>query len=254
MLTRWEESSAEGITIPPLPLAHGANSVKDWIETVKDGLSTLSAWFGKPTSSSPNHSILHGGRMRLFSEGHRSWEDAMDKAGYCMQVFRQRWQLTTPTSDYHQVKAHICSIDPSAATVGSALTPPVLGATLPAAPRRIAFGLPLTFRYLSLAYTKTDRSGRIITDRSGAPKLFPPQLEFIGTEHDRSASPVHVRIIKIGEKYHPLYLWMNAPLLPGNERITTKGNRSRSPTWARPTNSILAEFWKTLPAGEEIIL
>jgi CRISPR-associated protein Cmr1 len=53
----------------------------------------------------------------------------------------------------------------------------------------------------------------------GLPLKFRTGKPASGERSKRSASRLHVRIIRIGDAYHPLYLTLDAPLLPGGERV-----------------------------------
>jgi CRISPR-associated protein Cmr1 len=84
----------------------------------------------------------------------------------------------------------------------------------------VAFGLPLKFS------SPPPRGERATGERSG-----------------RSASRLHLRIIRIGERYHPLFLVLDAPLLPGNERVKLDRDRLPSP----PGLGLIQDFMKSLP-------
>jgi CRISPR-associated protein Cmr1 len=79
--------------------------------------------------------------------------------------------------------------------------------------------LPLTFRYNSL-------EGK--------------QTTFQGKEHDRSASPLFIRIVEINGKCYPFFALLDAPLLALDEKI--KEQNEKDPTWPQPSRAILNEF------------
>lgn len=234
----------------------------EWKTLFERARNTLKGkdWFKPP--SVIDHSVLaNNARFHLFAKGYKDrdqgdfhgWELALNEAGKVMQTFRQRWDLNKTSSDYHTIKAHICDRDSKAKSVGSTLSPPIsplpLSKASALAPARAAFGLPLSFRYSSLAYTKTGRDGQVNPDRNGDPKLFPPEMQMVGKEHDRSASPIHIRIVQIGNAYHPLYVQMDAPLLAPNEKIKVVVGKKED-SLRLSASTILDDFWNKLPAGE----
>lgn len=209
-----------------LAVANGKDTPEGWVCAVESARNCFKAWFGSAPSN--DHTVLDGNaRMLLFDRGCLSWEEALGEAGLAMQTFRQRYDLSDPGSDYYRVKRHLCrQVLPNrpshpGCTMGAA--------PLPRMPDRAAFGLPLMFRFSSLNNATTT---------------------FRGEVHDRSASRIHVRVIRIGRHYHPLYLRLSGPLLEDGEQMTeTKNGRtSLSP----PADTILGEFWRTLPPGREV--
>jgi len=257
-----QDWSVEGDTWPEinrLTIAHRASNLTEWksfFQQARDTLKGEDGWFRLP--SMIDHSVLSGNtHLHLFAKGHKDndngvfhgWELALNEAGKVMQIFRQRWDLNDPSSDYHAVKAHICDRDSEASSVGSTLSQPIRPFQLDKAPARAAFGLPLSFRYSSLAYTRTRRDGKVIQDRHGHPRLFPPEMQMGGKEHDRSASPIHIRILQIGDAYHPLYIRLEAPLLAPNEKIKVVVGRKED-ILEPPSGTILDDYWKELPNGE----
>lgn len=228
-----------------LPPAHGAESVDAWIDAFSHGLEVIKAWFGVGGPPA-RHATLTGSQYCLMSTGFRTarvgagsftaWERAMDAAGKTMQSFRQRWDLTNPASDYHAVKAHIADVDRMAAPAFAGGIP----ARLTGAPERAAFGLPLTFRYSSLGYPNPNNPGRNLI----------PSVTFRGNAHERSASPIHVRIVQIGDEAYPFFAWLPAPLLAPAEDVQWKVGRTTGAI-AAPSGSLLNTFWtrSILPNG-----
>lgn len=112
-------------------------------------------------------------------------------------------------------------------------------------PERVAFGLPLSFRYNNSLnkIPKKDKSGKPIIDRNtGKPKMEAPNTTFEGEEHDRSASPIHIRIVQIEENFYPFYIRLDAPLLENSEQIKD----SYGTGYSKPTGKILDTFWNEL--------
>ncbi len=213
----WQE-------LAQLPIAHGAPTPDEWLHRFEDGLKGLRAWY--PGAATADHTVLAGARFRLLSPGHASgrfqaWEYALDSAGAAMQRFRLRWNVRDQQSDYHRVKAHIvASITPNH------------GARLTAAPARAAFGLPLTFRYRSLGDAA-------------------PPVSFRGKPSERSASPIWIRVVAIGDRCYPLYAWFRSPLLPGGEAVIVAVSRQDQTELPAPDGSLLRQFWEDL-GGREV--
>lgn len=242
----WQE-------LADLPPAHGASDVLAWIQSFEKGCAKIKQWF--PTAPSSDHTVLNSkARFFLFSSGHSKtkrnrkedgapcpvtlyepWEEALNVAGRAMQDYRQYWDkasaTTNPISDYDRVKAHICDRDSrAAATVtGRSVTPLALSDT----PRRVAFGLPLTFRYRSLAYRNDARGNPI-----------PVPADFNGVSHQRSASPIHIRIVTIGDLCFPFFIRLDAPLLPTGENVRVKVG-SRTDAIPVNTGTMLDNFCTT---------
>ena len=100
------------------------------------------------------------------------------------------------------------------------------GGALATGPERAGFGLPLTFRYGSL-------NGASVT--------------FAGTDHGRMASPLLIRVLRLGNQYHAAFIHLPAPLLPGGERVKgRRGNREVGPLlWHPNARAIIQEFLDT---------
>lgn len=230
---QWDECNL-------LKIAHGVKSGDDWWKIFNDGLNLLKKWFPKLTTV--DHSGFNGNaKFFLFEDGQKKWQEALDEAGLVLQKFRQRWRLKDTSSDYYRVMEHLAFYKPTSIKKGSIITP----CKITISPERTSFGLPLSFRYNNSLnkIPKNDARGNPIIDRqTKKQKMEPPNTTFEGEEHDRSASPVHIRIIKIGEEYHPLYIRLDAPLLEDKEQIKdTYGGGYR-----KPGGNILDTFWNEL--------
>lgn len=142
-------------------------------------------------------------------------------------------------SDYDAVKAHLKGVHPSAICTLSAKP-------LTAPPERVAFGLPLTFRYSSMEYSVPRKDGTTIT--------ITPDISFQGKDHDRNASPVHIRVIQIGGTCYPFFARFDVPILMDSEQVIgvrPKGKVPCTPPLSLPSHScsassILDEFFHTL--------
>jgi len=242
----WDE-------IDQLPIANGEATFEDWVEVFQSGLKIIKGWF--PKKCEKDHTVIcDNTRYYLVRDASRnksfdSWEMALNQAGAIMQGFRLRWDLNDKQSDYHRVKSHLAYMDKNVQKVHTKIKP----AKLTSAPKRVAFGLPLTFRYGSLKYQKTDKEGNPKFRKNGKPDYKTPTTTFQGVgDYNRSASPIHIRIIEVGDMCYPLFIRIDAPLLPEGESIS-EGN-SRHSSYAIPDTSILDMFWENLLTldGEEI--
>lgn len=227
--------------VKSLPFLSPVANPSEWIARFNEGFKVMHKWLGNAASGS--HSVLGpSAKIKLFLQPSSTWAQAFRAAGREMQVFRQRRR-----PDYDDVKAHICHDDTQAAAINAGAKNPITPAALTTAPKRVAFGLPLTFRYSSLEHC--DRpSGWLRFKDNDDPAMTTPARTFQGIadgiERDRYASPIHVRIVKIGNNFHPLYLHMAAPLC--DNYVDSKRNRL-----AAPDGSILEDFWKSLPPSAE---
>lgn len=230
---RWDECNR-------LKIAHGVKTRDEWWKIFNDGLNVLKAWFPKPNTV--DHSVIDGNtKFFLFGDGKKEWQKALDEAGIVFQKFRQRWNLRDTSSDYYRVMEHLASHESASIKTGSKITL----CKISDSPERVAFGLPLSFRYNNSLnkIPKKDKSGKPIIDRNtGKPKMEAPNTTFEGEEHDRSASPIHIRIVQIEENFYPFYIRLDAPLLENSEQIKD----SYGTGYSKPTGKILDTFWNEL--------
>ncbi|RJQ27281.1 MAG: type III-B CRISPR module RAMP protein Cmr1 [Peptococcaceae bacterium] len=224
-----------------LPFAHGAKTPEEWLKIFQTGLETLKKWF--PKEIKKDHTVLAAGsRFFLFKEGFpkgriknqdiefEGWELALNEAGKILQAFRNRWKLDDHSTDYHIVKAHLAKV------YGRSIVDP-RPALLARCPERVAFGLPLTFRYNSL-------KEQVGVKKDGKPKYEVPEVAFEGEIHNRSASPLFVRIVQINDKYHPFFALLKAPLLSSGEKIKARAKtKKENECFLEPADSnILTRF------------
>jgi CRISPR-associated protein Cmr1 len=230
---QWDECKG-------LKIAHNAISVDDWWKIFNKGLNILRTWF--PEKSSEDHSVFgRNTRFFLFEDSGKNWQEGLDKAGLVMQKFRQRWKIKDTSSDYYKVMEHLAFHEPASIKKGSTIAPCPLNKS----PERTAFGLPLTFRYnnsLDRIPKKNHYDKVIIDKKTEKLKMEAPNTTFEGGTHDRSASPIHIRIVKIGAKYHPLYIMLDSALLGNNEKLKDKYGTG----YNKPTGKILDTFWNEL--------
>jgi hypothetical protein len=64
-------------------------------------------------------------------------------------------------------------------------------------------------------------------------------ITFEGTEHDRSASPLHLRVVQIGAQCHAFTLLTQAPLLAPDEKLREQRGRN---AFAKPDRTLLNRF------------
>jgi CRISPR-associated protein Cmr1 len=193
----WDEATQ-------LPLACNADSPATWSERMTQCIDLLHQWFRRPVEA--QHTVLgRTARMLLLRNGHDTWEQALDDAGYRMQTFRQRRQ-----PDYHAVKRHLIARHHQ-----QLLNPPTVDPRwLTRGPERAGFGLPLAFRYRSL---------QLLPYPGGQSRSA--ETTFVGTEHDRMASPLFIRVHRLGTRFHAGFAHLEAPSLPPNGRIKEQSDR-----------------------------
>ena len=250
-LHNWQATDNGWPECDMLPLAHAATKAEDWWHRFNEGCKILKSphWFG--TGQCADHTVLGTNTaFKLFRDPYPSWHEALAAGGEAMQIFRQRHDLADQNSDYFRVKKHLCE------QVGTAVIPQPRGAAvgrepLAESPDRTAFGLPLLFQYSSLAHVMFQYTSRAHDRRK--PRRFTPTTTFQGRtlggkQRDRSASRIHVRVIKIGKGYYPLYIRLDGPLLANNEKIVEQKS-SGSGSWDPPNDGILADFWDNLWSG-----
>jgi CRISPR-associated protein Cmr1 len=243
----WQE-------LADLTPAHGASDALAWIQLFEKGCAKIKQWF--PTAPSPDHTVLNSeARFYLFSNGHSEtkrskkedgtpchatpyepWEEALNVAGRAMQDFRQRRTVGDAASDYEQVKAHLVSKAYATDPAGLSGTP------LASSPDRASFGLPLTFRYNKFRVQPRSHGGGMM-DHHG-PVFKTPQTTFQGKPHDRSASPLIIRIVEINGCCHPFFALLDAPLLAPNENVAEQ--KGSGPGWVPPGRALLDTFCTTV--------
>lgn len=240
-LQKWELSgNCNWQEIKELPIAHGAQSPQEWVRLFEEGLQVLNKWFGSERKKT--HTILDSDCRFLFLDEPCSagWAYALNLSGQLMQDFRLRKE-----PDYTEVKQQICAMEPNTAKLNKDVNP----APMKVGPQRAAFGLPLIFRYPSLKGSN--------------------EITFEGTrKHQRSGSPVWIRIVEIGNKCYPFFAFMSAPLLPPQEKIFGKLEEGKTPekgtgkkrnkvyktvSIARPSGKILTDFQDFITQNAKVL-
>jgi CRISPR-associated protein Cmr1 len=228
-LQRWE-GEGEWSEIKALPIAHGEKDPEKWITKVEDAVKTMRSWFGEFHDDKIGHTTIAKGTCLYLStrgfkddQSAKAWEWALWRLGMAMQTFRQKRE-----PDYSVVKAHLVKR-------GRKGNPPlpVLPGVKPL--ERAAFGLPLTFRYRSLIG-------------------FPSTTTFRPALHERSASPILLRVVEIQGRAHPLVIRLRAPVPGSDGGVVEEKGRQRLDA---PSGKILDEFCsylKTEKGFEEVSL
>ena len=151
-------------------------------------------------------------RFALDPRGFRAdtpdaWASAMDEAGRALQDFRLR-----RTPDYDDVKASLTDRLP-----------------LRRAPERATFGLPIAFRFRGVHGRA--QFGAFRGTAAG------------GYTSDRHASPLFVRVLRIGDRLHPAYFRLDGPVPaagPGSTSAVLA--RSRGGPLPPPSRLALDDF------------
>ena len=235
-----------------LPLAAGASTVEEWMERFLRGLSLIRSWF-KPYTSSPDHAVIGPGtRLYLYRDGssadesvagkkrYAAWEHALRRVGGDLQKYR----IDHRQSDHNLVRDHL--IERSIRAKGKDRLPPLPADANPRLLQkndmiqRAAFGLPLAFRFTSL-----DALNR----RHRTPERFLVGTTFQGKDHDRSASPLLIRVVEIAGRCHPMVVLLRAPLLAPGEKLHEKGGKQ---PLALPSRAIVEDFCDSIVAPQAI--
>lgn len=203
-----------------LPLACAADTPDEWKERFEAGLGTLREWF--PKKPPADHTVLaRGARFLILAKGSKTWEVALDHAGLLLQAFRQRRE-----PDYTTIKAHLAKKHEESLAHNGMMPSDVTPHYLNRGPERAGFGLPLAFRYKSLEYPRPQprKPGEKVTKET-------PNITFVGVDHDRMASPLFIRIVKLGNAFHSLFAHLPAPALPEGEKLKDQSDQKGLHPW-----------------------
>lgn len=205
-----------------LPNLQRAENLQDWYAGFSKGMGSIESWFGRFEEQKykgvrfAHPHLGKGMTLALLGAGYARWEEALNAAGRRLQDFRVRRR-----PDYDNVKQTLAT-----------------GQPLRVAPDRAAFGLPLTFRYSSL--------------REAGEATFVPNREG-GKDRVRHASLLRIRIVKLGARYHPLFVRM-AGAVPGSDPATDllrkgRGQRDIRAELEPRAGDLLDTFMGTLSRG-----
>ena len=181
-----------------LKLPCQATSAAEWEAFGRDALgNALLLWF--PNRPAPDHTTLASkSRFRLLKTPHNSWDAALRQAGELLMRFRENRREPPPDKrqpDYPRIKN---------ALKNHHLTGRMVTAELEEGPVAAGFGLPLAYRYGQWG-----------------------EITFRGVDHDRAASPLFVRVVKLGDKYHGAFIHLPSPLLPPGEEVAGLDNAGK---------------------------
>lgn len=209
-----------------LPLGSRLAGREAWEDAWSRARATFEQWFGgwpESAGDAPPHPHL-GRRTRVSVLGEHlpldAWPGALNRAGRILQDFRA---LRQP--DYDMVKAHLLQL---AKEPG--------GARLRAAPPRVAFGLPLTFRF-----------GSIPNQRHGVTFVpYPKELEGATEPYaERMGSLLFIRLLALGDGLHSAFFRLDGALPGVGDHLV--GERFRGgKALAPPASNALDEFMSTL--------
>jgi len=212
-----------------LPLPCQAATPDEWADRFTAAVDVLWRWYPDPHPAADHTVLAEGCRVTLLEQAFDDWEHALDHAGRELQSFRQR-SASGHETDYQWVRNHLAQRHARTLTRRGARLPAGLApAFLTEAPARAAFGLPLTFRYGSLPV---------------------PPITFQGTTHERMASPLFVRVVKLGDGYHGLFAKLLAPMLAPGELVKDREDKRGLHPWPWPTaaSTLLDRFMDAIAA------
>jgi CRISPR-associated protein Cmr1 len=219
----WQATGPEAgkltAAINELPLGTRIASRDAWTPAWSQATTAFRSWFGafptEPRLQNPNLGPLMRAVVVKTAFAAASWSDGMNAAGRLLQDFRA---LRQP--DYDLVKAHLLQV---------ARAPD--GKVLRAAPPRVTFGLPLTFRFGSLATRPTDLT--LVP--------YPPQSVRFA---ERMGSVLFVRMLTLRDGLHPAFFRLDGAVpgidTPAGQRFA--GGRPLAP----PSSHALDDFMSTL--------
>ena len=203
-----------------LPDVWSAQNSVDWLAAFARGKETIANWFG----SFNNYENIRFGHPHFGSnaswellEGDTDWAAALNYAGRKLQDFRVR-----RSPDYEKVKEAMRTNQPLRLT-----------------PERAVFGLPLTFRYSSL--------------KDAGEAQFVPSDPEKKKRLDRHASLLRIRLVRIGNRFHPLFLRLSGATpgqAPNGEMIRRLRGSSERETLAPASGDLLDRFMSHLRKGD----
>lgn len=196
-----------------LPLAATFPNAEHFRGRWKQTRALLSTWFGTFADDRRRFSHPHfGPRARgpaiadvAFTDP--AWDAALNAAGRALQNFRVR-----KAPDYDMVKSHLLRVARQD------------GDFLRAAPPRVTFGLPLTFRYGSLHTKPSDMT-------------FVPYPAGAGGYGERQGSLLLVRLIRLADGLHPVFFRMDGAV-PGIDVPAGPRHQTGQPLPSAPANAL----------------
>ena len=193
-----------------------SQQINSGIEAIRNLYISIMRGTNQNLTSNQNFDILHKNTAHLYlwqtQEDNQYWDYALDAIGSRYQQFRSRYGMKT-NEDYPQVKEWIRT----------------RGASSVQTVKRAAFGLPIQFYFTSLQKPQNTAS---LEANQGI---------------NRSSSPFHIKVLKLGEdNYCILLIYFKTKLLPDRASLVLKKGQARTQSAVPVNQSIITEFLNTL--------
>ena len=215
-LVDWEaEGEALGAVLEALPLLARVAQVAQWEAGLRKAREQMVGWFGtwrKEAHYAHHPHLGPSARYWLGVQGEPDWRRVMNALGRRLQDFRVRRE-----PDYSDMKAYL-----------------ERRARLRHAPQRVAFGLPLAFRYSGV-------QGSV----EFVPARKPSRPDSEAQRFERWPSLLHLRPVRIGGRLHPWALRMSGPV-PGQRQDPFVTMRRGRPWVLYAQKNLLDEFMENL--------
>jgi len=201
-------------------LAQGLKQLRQW---------AAQAFNGSPQpkfDGQPNFDVLHPDFCEIWvvDRAFKSWDEALDKFGSAIQQFRKRYE-----PDYSNVKAVV---------QGRGTLRPVM---------RSAFGLPIVFFFNSLyRQYRNQLLGEGFNEQEASRRAREKaSAELVSEEHDRRASPLIVRVVKLADGNCALVLIrFIAMLLPEGEGLKLRQRGGTPQEAQKPDDGEIEAVWQ----------
>jgi len=197
-------------------LQFNGSSVEEYKEYITDNLTKMKNEFGK--SSTEKYSNLSNAKIHISKKGYDTYISALDDIGTKLRNFRYKYE--NHQKDYKVVKDYLRGYK----------------LDKPCTVEKAGFGLPLMYRYRSLG-------GKSATITACYNK-----------DIERRSSPLIVKLVKIGNKYHQVLIHLGGELLPTSATLKLKGGRNRPADLPQPEINIINKFIDTLSDFYEVEL
>jgi len=225
LLAKNKPSMGSEINLPELKFRLVAKDINQMSQQINSGIEAIRNLYisimrgaNQNLTSSQNFDILHKNTAHLYlwqtdnQEDNEYWDYALDAIGSRYQQFRSRYGMKT-NEDYPQVKEWIKT----------------RGASSVQTVKRAAFGLPIQFYFTSLQKPQNTAS---LEANQGI---------------NRSSSPFHIKVLKLGEdNYCILLIYFKTKLLPAGASLVLKNRQARTQSAVPVNQSIITEFLNTL--------
>jgi len=202
-----------------------------WIETTfqtfatSQGIPCAGSIFGTPSRLRPPFSSFAKWRVALVTKDTWvDWQQVLDDLGSFIRGFRNKSaDLRQPTPDYSQIVTHYLPVQQSGP---GGQTQWVLqhGAISQWDLTNDAFGLPIQFRSSSRSQQATQQFQRSPGERFDISAILGWKLPDEKEDHDRRASPLIVRPLRLDNRYAVVLLLLESEFLP-----------SGAVEWLKPT-------------------